>query len=83
MAEIIGLITGVIGSCDVIIRLSQALATCISDAKNKPETLERLELEIQNLGAITAALRGFLGSDRVRKCGFGETVPITTSIRKV
>lgn len=82
MVDPLGWIAAALGSCDVILRATKAVAEYVSDVKNAPKNFDRISSEIQNLQAITAALQTFLTSDRVRKQSFESSVPIASAVEK-
>jgi hypothetical protein len=82
MVDLFGAITGILGSCDVILRATTAIAGYVSDVKNAPKDFARIADEIENLQAITAALQEFLKSERVRKLQLDNTAPIANAVEK-
>ena len=82
MAEALGLVSGVLGSCDVILRLSTAIITYVGEVKKAPRDFESIALEIENLQAIVSAMLSFLKSDKIRKREFSESAPIAISLKK-
>ncbi|KAI0166409.1 hypothetical protein GGR57DRAFT_496672 [Xylariaceae sp. FL1272] len=64
MAEIVGLATGLIGACDVIVKASKGLAAFTSDVKNAPKEWTAVKIELENIEAIISAIRGYLTSSK-------------------
>ncbi|EEA23307.1 hypothetical protein TMatcc_002165 [Talaromyces marneffei ATCC 18224] len=82
MAEAIGLLTGLIGGCDVILRASTAIVAYISDIKDAPKDIKNLRDEIENLEAIVSAVRGFFQSPKASRQEFVASSPITSIVQQ-
>ena len=86
MAEaiaVVGLVTGLIGACDVILRATVKISRYIADVKNAPKELQRLKEEAENLEAVIGAVSGFLSSKKAqRQLGATQSIPINSLLRK-
>jgi hypothetical protein len=82
MVEPIGLTIGLIGSCDVIARVTLKLSQYVSEVKSAPKEIERISTELETLEAVTSALQGFLRSARVKRLNFAESTPIAVFVDK-
>ncbi|KAK0613593.1 hypothetical protein B0T14DRAFT_526541 [Immersiella caudata] len=83
MAKAIGLATGLLGACDVILRSTTVIIQYISDVKNAPAELKRLQGEVESLEAIMGAVRGLLSSKKAKRLlGARESAPISKLIEK-
>ncbi|KAE9373584.1 hypothetical protein N431DRAFT_231396 [Stipitochalara longipes BDJ] len=81
MADPLNSISTILGSCDAILRTILAGAQYVSAVKEAQNDFKRIQFEIQNLQAITAALGEFLKSQKVKNHGFHDTAPIAKAIQ--
>ncbi|RAO69718.1 uncharacterized protein BHQ10_005730 [Talaromyces amestolkiae] len=82
MAEAIGLLTGILGGCDVILRASTAIVGYISDINDAPKDIKNLRDEIENLEAIVSAVRGFYQSPKASRLKSVVSSPITSVVEQ-
>jgi hypothetical protein len=82
MADPLSSISTILGACDVILRTILAGAQYVTAVKEARKDFERIQFEIQNLQAITAALGEFLKSQKVKTHGFHTTAPIAKAIEE-
>jgi hypothetical protein len=82
MAEVIGVVSGLLGTCDIIIRSSKFIVSCVSDIKNAPEDIKKIHVEVENLEAITAAARGYLGSSKAHTQDIDKSAAIATLLNQ-
>lgn len=80
MAEIIGIVTGLVGACDVTIKASRTIIKFISDFKNAPKDVVAIKDELENLEAMVAAVQGFLGSSKAQKQPPFQSSPMVRAI---
>ena len=83
MAEAVGLATGLLGGCDVILRSTTAIIQYISDVKDAAKELDKLRNEVESLEAVVGAVKGFLNSSKARRqLGPAKSMPINPLLDK-
>ncbi|KAJ8104463.1 hypothetical protein ONZ43_g7836 [Nemania bipapillata] len=82
MAEVIGIVTGLIGTCDVTIKATKFLTKSISEFKNAPKETIKLKLELENLEAVISAVQGYLLSSKAKQQPLLGSSPVGRAIRQ-
>ncbi|KAI0545631.1 hypothetical protein F4679DRAFT_458627 [Xylaria curta] len=82
MADIVGIVTGLIGACDVTIKATRSLTKFISEFRNAPKEAKKLRLELENLEAIISAVQGYLLSSKAKQQPLLGSSPVGRAIQQ-
>ncbi|KAI1124307.1 ankyrin repeat-containing domain protein [Nemania abortiva] len=82
MADVIGILTGLIGACDVTIKATRSLTKFISEFKNAPKETVKLKIELENLEAVIGALQGYLRSSKAKQQPLLGSSPVGRAIQQ-
>ncbi|RYC57697.1 hypothetical protein CHU98_g8515 [Xylaria longipes] len=82
MADIIGIVTGLIGACDATVKGTRSLIKFISEFKKAPKEAIKLKLELENLEAIISAVQGYLMSSKAKQQPLLGSSPVGRAIQQ-
>ncbi|KAI3316755.1 ankyrin repeat-containing domain protein [Xylariaceae sp. AK1471] len=82
MAEVIGIVTGLVGACDVTIKATKLLTKFVSEFKNAPREAKKLRIELENLEAIIGAIQGYLHSSKASQQPLLASSPVGRAIQQ-